>query len=207
MMPFSVPSASAAGRTRPRLVRILLALHRWAQSGWAGSAVATWSLLQSAVLPGPSAALFAPLALADPTRAFRLARWAVAGSLAGALIAYGVGAVAAERATAFLGWAGVSDESLAGARSMFDRYGWLILVVGSFLPLLSTKVVSVAAGLVGYPVVIFALVILLVRAAQFMTLAAALRYAGAQLARRLARRFGSTGPRVAGPGALRVRRA
>jgi hypothetical protein len=36
------------------LSRLVAALHRWAESGWADAATGTWELLQRSVLPGPS---------------------------------------------------------------------------------------------------------------------------------------------------------
>ena len=47
------------------LSRVISALHRWAESGWAGAATASWEVLQGSVMPGPSGAVFAPLAVAE----------------------------------------------------------------------------------------------------------------------------------------------
>src|SRR5215218_6123052 len=88
--------ARPAGRVRRALVALIARLHRWAESGSAGSAVCTWSCLQGSVVPGPSEALFLPLGLADPRRALRLAAWAALGAVAGGLIAYAIGAYAFE---------------------------------------------------------------------------------------------------------------
>ena len=84
------------GRVRRALVALVARLHRWAESGHAGSAVCTWNALQGSVVPGPSEALFLPLGLADPRRAFVLAAWAALGATAGGLVAYAIGAFAFE---------------------------------------------------------------------------------------------------------------
>src|SRR4051812_31448321 len=133
------------------LSRLIAALHRWAESGWAGAATATWEVLQSSLVPGPSGAVFAPLALADPERAPRLACWGAAGAIAGGCIAYLIGAQAFEGfGRPVLSTLGVSAATLAASEAMFERHGWLLVFVATISPL-SAKLTSIAAGAFGLP--------------------------------------------------------
>jgi len=134
------------------LARLLAALHRWAESGWAGTATATWEVLQSSAVPGPSGAVFAPLAVADPERAPQLACWAVAGAVAGGCIAYLIGAQAFEGVgRPILSALGVTEATLVSSARMFERHGWLLVFVATISPL-STKLTCIAAGAFGLPI-------------------------------------------------------
>src|SRR5688500_8771980 len=73
-------SPGTGNRLKRAIVHLYAALHRWGESGWAGSAVGGWGVLQGSVVPGPSDAVLIPLGLADPRRALTLAAWATAGA-------------------------------------------------------------------------------------------------------------------------------
>src|SRR5689334_6811378 len=167
------------------LSRVIAALHRWAESGWAGTATATWEVLQSSVVPGPSGAVFAPLAVADPDRAPRLACWGAVGAIAGGCIAYLIGSQAFDGfGRDALSALGVNAARLASTEAMFERHGWLIVFVATISPL-STKVVSIAAGAFGLPFVEFIPALAIGRVLRFAVLTVLLRFAGERLERRL----------------------
>lgn len=170
------------------LLRLIAALHRWAESGWAGTATAIWEILQSSVVPGPSGAVFAPLAVADPDRAPELAVWGAAGAIAGGCIAFLIGAQAfAELGRPILSALGVSAATLATTASMFERHGWMIVFVSTISPL-STKLTCIAAGAFGLPVVQFIPALVVGRIIRFAVLTVLLRLAGERIEARLARR-------------------
>ena len=170
------------------LSRLIAALHRWAESGWAGGATGTWEVLQSSVVPGPSGAVFAPLAVADPERAPELAVWGVAGAIAGGCIAFLIGAEAFETVgRPILSALGVSAERVASSAVMFERHGWLLVFVSTISPL-STKLTCIAAGAFGLPFVQFLPVLILGRVLRFGALAILLRFAGERIANRIAAR-------------------
>jgi membrane protein YqaA with SNARE-associated domain len=167
------------------LARVIAALHRWAESGWSGTATATWEILQSSVVPGPSGAVFAPLALADADRAARLAVWATAGAIAGGCIAYLIGAQAFEGiGRPILSTLGVSAATLASTEAAFGRHGWLLVFVATISPL-STKLTCIAAGAFGLPLPQFLPALMVGRAVRFAALTVILRFAGERLAKRL----------------------
>ena len=170
------------------LLRLIAALHRWAESGWAGAATATWELFQSSILPGPSGVVFAPLAIADPPRAPRLAVWGLAGAIAGGCIAYLIGARAFDGlGRSILSLLGVSAATLASSEAMFERHGWLLVFASTISPL-STKLTSIAAGGFGVPFATFLPALIVGRAVRFAALTVILRFAGEKLQNRLSRR-------------------
>ena len=174
-----------------RVIGVIAALHRWAESGWSGAATATWELMQSSVVPGPSGALFAPLAVSDPPRAARLAVWALAGSVAGGCIAYFIGLWAFDGfGRDVLSLLGVSDATVASSEGMFERHGWLLVFASTISPL-STKLTSIVAGGFGLPFAIFLPALVAGRALRFAVLTVLLRFAGERLTRRLAKRQGT----------------
>lgn len=173
-----------------RIVRLLAVFHRWAESGWAGSAVGGWAFLQGSVVPGPSDALLVPLGIADTRRVFHLALWATAGATLGGLVAYAIGALAFEEVgRPLLGFAGVSARTLERSRALFERHGWMIVAASAISPL-PTKAMSLAAGSFGVPPWEFAGGLLLGRAARFFGVATLVRFAGDWLRARLERRLG-----------------
>ena len=172
------------------LSRLIAALHRWAESGWAGAATATWEVLQSSIVPGPSGAVFVPLAVADPERSPELAIWGAAGAIAGGCIAFLIGAQAFESVgRPVLSTLGVSASALTSTAAMFDRHGWMLVFVSTISPL-SAKLTCIAAGAFGLPFVEFLPLLILGRIIRFGVLAILLRFAGERIAIRLARRAG-----------------
>ncbi len=184
------------GRARRSLVALVGRLHRWAESGHAGSAVCTWNTLQGSVVPGPSEALFLPLGLADPRRAFRLAAWAALGAVAGGLIAYAIGAFAFDSVgRPLVGLLGVSDARWASLEGVFVRRGALIVLLSTLSPL-STKLVCIGGGAFGIPFLPFALALAAGRVARFAVIGLVVRLAGDRLMARLQRRLGRPIARV-----------
>jgi len=182
------------------LLRLISALHRWAESGWAGTATATWEVMQSSFMPGPSAAVFAPLAVADPSRAPRLAVYALAGAIVGGCIAYIIGAHAFDEVgLPVLSFVGVSSARLASMQGLFDRHGWLLVFMSTISPL-STKLTCIAAGAFGLPFATFLPALLVGRALRFAVLTILLRLMGERLLPRLVKRMTADGKREAGDG-------
>ena len=170
------------------LSRVIGALHRWAESGWSGATIATWEVLQGSVVPGPSGAVFAPLAVSDPPRAPRLALWGTAGSIVGGCIAYLIGITAFDGfGHTVLSMLGVSQATLASSEAMFERHGWLLVFTATISPL-STKIVCIAAGGFGLPFTTFFPALAIGRAIRFAALTIILRFAGERLQQRLAKR-------------------
>ena len=180
----------AGNRVRRIFVSLIARLHRWAESGSAGSAVCTWNALQGSVVPGPSEALLVPLGLADPPKALRLAAWAALGASAGGLIAFAIGAFAFESVgQPLVSLLGVGPARWAQLESLFREHGALLVVLSTLSPL-STKFVCIGAGAFGVPFGPFALALAAGRAGRFAVVGLVLRYAGDRLVARMERRLG-----------------
>lgn len=172
-----------------RGVRSLIAtLHDWAESGWAGPAVAAWNTAQGAVVPGPADALLAPLGLADPPRVWRLVAWAILGSVIGGLIAFAIGRFAFDEIGApVFRMFGIGAAELELLDRQFRRHGWWFIIVSALAPI-STKVVCIAAGAFGMPLPHFALALAAGRGTRFVLVAGIIRFAGDRFNRWIARR-------------------
>lgn len=173
--------------------RIIATLHRWAESGWAGPAVASWNTIQGAILPGPADALLVPLGLADPRRVWRLVSWAIAGSVIGGLVAFAIGRFAFDEiGVPVFRVLGMGSEDLAILERQFERHGWLFIIVSALTPI-STKIVCIAAGAFGVPLPHFTLALIAGRGSRFLVIAALIRFAGDRFNRWLARKGQTNG--------------
>jgi membrane protein YqaA with SNARE-associated domain len=174
-------SPATGNRLRRGIVRLYAALHRWGESGWAGSAVGGWGVLQGSVVPGPSDALLIPLGLADPRRALVLAAWATAGATAGGIIAYSLGAnFLGALSSSVFDWFGEGSAAWELRRAQFESHGWMLVALSTISPF-STKMVCLGAGAFGVPFGEFSLALLGGRAARFLAVGLVLKFAGGRL--------------------------
>jgi membrane protein YqaA with SNARE-associated domain len=177
-------------RARRALVALIARLHKWAESGSAGSAVCTWSCLQGSVVPGPSEALFLPLGLSDPRRALRLAAWAAVGAIAGGLIAYAIGRFAFDSVGApLLSLFGIGHDRWQSLAGLFHRRGAMLVLLSTVSPL-STKLVCIGAGAFGVPFPAYLVALALGRVGRFGVLGLVVRFAGHKLVARIERKLG-----------------
>lgn len=134
-------------------------------------------------MPGPADALLVPFGLADPRKVYRLAAWALTGSVLGGITAYMAGAFAFPQLVApVLNFFGIAPAELASFRSLFARHGWMLVFVSSVSPFPS-KLVSVSAGAFGIPFPLFALALGVGRGARFFTIALLIQFAGQRIER------------------------
>jgi membrane protein YqaA with SNARE-associated domain len=171
-----------------RLVRLHARLQQWADHGWANSVVFGWGVAQGCVFPGLADLFFLPLALARPARAYLLALVATAGTLLGSVTLYALG----HEALALLqgplaGWLGLSPTSLDRYRTTLAEYGVLAIFASTMSPL-STKLTSIASGVVGVAFLPFTLALLAGRLTRTLVLAWLVRHGGAQAVERWVRR-------------------
>jgi membrane protein YqaA with SNARE-associated domain len=181
--------AHPGNRLRRALLRLIARLHRWAESGQAGSAVATWNCLQGSIVPGPSEALLLPLGLADPPKAPRLAAWAALGATVGGLFAYLIGSYALDSVGLPLaGLFGVSPARFRSFEATFVERGAMLVLLSTVSPL-STKFVCMGAGAFGVPLAPFMVALAAGRAARFAVIGLIVRYAGDRVMARIERRL------------------
>ena len=180
-----------AGRLRRVSIALLARLHRWAESGWSGPAVATWSVLQGSIVPGPLEALLAPLGIADPPRVWRLAAWATVGAVIGSFAGYLIGALAFEGVgRPLLALMGVDATDIERARMAFARSGATYVFLAALAPIVPGKVVWVLSGALGMTAPTFGLAVFLGRGLRFLISAALLRGLGGRISAWIERRIG-----------------
>jgi membrane protein YqaA with SNARE-associated domain len=186
-----VPSTSAPRSLLSRLLDVMNALYRWAESGWSRTAVLTWGIIQGAVVPGPADGLVIPLTIADPRRAYRLAVFAMIGSVIGGIGAWYIGShLFAEVGTMVLGWLGMTEPRLEVTRSLVERYGWMVIAFSAIVPI-STKTVCITAGVLLMPFPEFVMGITIGRVTRYTLIATILKFAGERLRSWLLRRVPS----------------
>lgn len=178
-------------RTRRWFIHTLARLHRWAEAGWAPHAVALWGAMQGSIFPGPADALLVPLGIADPPRVGRLALAALAGTTVGGLIAYAIGVFAFEEVgLPLLHLFGIEDSTIASSERLFDRRGWFIVATAAVTPI-PMKLVCIASGAFGVPVLPFTLALVGGRGLRFAIIALGIRLAGERVNRWAARYRGN----------------
>ena len=183
-----VPAASAPRSLLGRLLDVMNALYRWAESGWSRTAVLTWGVIQGAVVPGPADGLVIPLTIADPRRAYRLAVFAMIGSIIGGIGAWYIGShLFAEVGTTVLGWLGMTEPRLETTRALVERYGWMVIAFSAIVPI-STKTVCITAGVLLMPFPEFVVGISIGRIIRYTIIATILKFAGERLRSWLLRR-------------------
>lgn len=167
------------------LARFLERLQRWADAGWSGTVVFTWGFLQGCIIPGLVDLFFLPLALARPEKAYRLALFAIAGSVLGGTVLYYVGAEALHivqgRLSALLG---MTPARFDDVRNTLAEYGGLAIVASTVSPL-STKLTSIASGAAGVPFFEWLGYLLVGRTARAFAIAWIIRNGGAEWLRRV----------------------
>jgi membrane protein YqaA with SNARE-associated domain len=189
-----VPAASAPKSLLSRVLDVMNALYRWAESGWSRTAVFIWGVVQGAVVPGPADGLVIPLTIADPKRAYRLAAVAALGSIIGGMGAWYIGShLFAEVGTVVLGWLGMTEPRLEVTRGLVERYGWMVIAFSAIVPI-STKTVCITAGVLLMPFPEFVMGITIGRVIRYTLIATVLKFAGERLRTWLLRRV-PLGPR------------
>ena len=174
------------------LLHVVAVLHRWAESGRARTASATWGFVQTSIIAGPPDALIIPLGLADPKHVFSFAFWTTVGSFFGALSVFFIGVFAFEKfGIPLFSLIGVGANTIQHAREMFAEHALLVVLVGSLGLLgIPANVMSIASGGLGVPLFLFAPVFLVGRSTRYLIVAVIIRFAGSRLVSWIERRTG-----------------
>lgn len=144
------------------------------------------SFAEASFFPVPTAVMLAPMALADRARAWHFAGLATATSVAGGVFGYAIGAFLFEPLGApIVEFYGAAAE-FAAVQSWFGAHGaWLVLLAG--VTPIPYKLVTLASGLLGLPLVWFVAASVAGRALQFYAIAGLLWWGGAAVDRQLRR--------------------
>ena len=151
--------------------------------------LATISFTESSVFPIPADVMFVPMCLARPERAMRFAAVAsvasVLGGIAGWLLGHFAFALIARPLLEFYG----KLDAFQALASSGPGLVLVLLVTSGFSHIPPMKVVTILAGLIGFPIVPFILSAIVARGGRFFLLAWLLRHYGTSILGFIERRF------------------
>ena len=152
---------------------------RWARHRHAPAYLGTVSFAESSFFPVPPDVLLAPMCLARPERAWRLALLTTLSSVAGGLAGYAIGHFAFEAIAPWLQttqyWA-----SYQTAVRWFQDYGFWAVFIAGFSPI-PYKVFTLAAGALTMALLPFILASIIGRGARFYLVAGLRKWGGASM--------------------------
>jgi membrane protein YqaA with SNARE-associated domain len=158
--------------------------------GWAGHRHATYylaalSFAESSFFPLPPDVMLAPMALAKPRAAWRLALLTTVASVLGGAAGYLIGAFAIDAVAPLIEASGYQP-SFERARAWFAEYGFYAVLAAGFSPI-PYKVFTIAAGAVGLGMPVFLAASVVGRGARFFLVAGLISWGGEPMERRLRR--------------------
>ena len=147
------------------------------------------SFAESSFFPVPPDVMLIPMSLARPERAYVMAAWCTATSVAGGVLGYAIGALLYDSVGGWLiqlyGYGG----KVEGFRAAYAQWGaWIILLKG--LTPIPYKIVTITSGFAGYNFGLFVLFSIMARAGRFFLLAFLLHRYGEQARHFIEKRLG-----------------
>jgi membrane protein YqaA with SNARE-associated domain len=128
------------------------------------------SFAESSFFPVPPDVMLIPMALARPERAYAMAAWCTAASVAGGLVGYAIGALLYDSVGAWLIHLYGYEDKVETFRAYYAEWGaWIILLKG-FTPI-PFKIITITSGFAGYNLWLFLLFSIITRGARFFLLA------------------------------------
>lgn len=158
--------------------------------GWAAHPKARWylgglSFAESSFFPIPPDVMLAPMALARPLDAWKLALLTTLTSVAGGLLGYAIGYFALDLVEPWLRTAGYWEGYLQ-VRAWFQEWGFWAVLAAGFSPI-PYKLFTIAAGAMAMFLPAFALASLVGRGGRFFLVAGLIRWGGAPMEAHLRR--------------------
>mgnify|MGYP002620860809 CR=1 FL=1 len=155
---------------------------------WAAHPKAKWylgwlSFAESSFFPVPPDVMLAPMALARPVDAWRLALITTLTSVAGGVLGYFIGYFALELIEPWLVSAGYWEGYLQ-VRGWFHTWGFWAVLAAGFSPI-PYKLFTIAAGALAMFLPVFVLASLVGRGGRFFLVAGLIRWGGAPMEARL----------------------
>lgn len=164
-------------------MKLFSPLYRRAMA-WSRHPRAPWylgglSFAESSFFPVPPDVMLAPMCLAQPQRAWRLALLATLTSVAGGLFGFAIGHFAIDAILPRL-QEGSYWPAYQTAVAWFERWGFWAVFIAGFSPI-PYKVFTIAAGAVSMPLLPFALASLVGRGARFFLVAGLMAWGGTKM--------------------------
>ncbi len=152
--------------------------------GWAAHRRAPWflaalSFAESSFFPIPPDVMLAPMSMARPQRALRLAGITTVASVAGGVLGYLIGMLGLELVLPIIIEAGYLD-AYELAQAWFAQWGFWVVLVAGFSPI-PYKVFTIAGGAMAIAWLPFVLASIIGRGARFYLVAGLLAWGGPRL--------------------------
>lgn len=156
--------------------------------GWAAHPKARWylgalSFAESSFFPVPPDVMLAPMALARPVDAWRLAALTTITSVLGGVLGYLIGFFALDLVEPWMVSAGYWDGYLQ-VRGWFETWGFWAVLAAGFSPI-PYKLFTIAAGALAMFMPAFVLASVIGRGGRFFLVAGLIRWGGAPMEARL----------------------
>lgn len=152
---------------------------QWAAHPHAERYLAGVSMFEAIFFPLPTALMVAPMAVARPERAVRIATIATVMSVFGGLVGYALGYFAISMVEPLIESAGYWDKYVT-AQQWFADWGFWAVVVAGFSPI-PFKIFTITAGALSMALLPFFLAALVGRSAHFFLVALVMAWAGPKL--------------------------
>ncbi len=166
-------------------MRIFSALYdrvmHWAVHRHAEWYLAGLSFTESSFFPIPPDVMLAPMALARPERAWRLAALTTIASVLGGLFGYLIGHYAFTFVEPWIQRVGYT-EAYQHAHEWFREWGFWAIFIAAFTPI-PYKMFTIAAGVIAMPLLPFVIASLIGRGARFFLVAGIMQWGGARMER------------------------
>ncbi len=172
---------------------MLRRLYDWCLAA-AGKPYASWlmgavSFVESSFFPIPPDAMLIPMSLARPDRAYFYATLCTLTSVAGGLLGYAIGAFLYDSVGLWLMQLYGYGSKIEAFREAYVQWGaWIILIKG--VTPIPYKIVTIASGFAGYPVIPFVLLSVIARGMRFYLWAFLLNRYGPQAREIIEKRLG-----------------
>jgi len=152
---------------------------RWSRHRHAPGYLFGLSFAESSFFPIPPDVMLAPMTLATPERAWRLALLTTIGSVLGGLLGYSIGLFAFDYIEPLLHRAGYWERYLT-TRAWFDTWGFWAVFLAGFSPI-PYKLFTISAGVISMALLPFVAASAIGRGARFFLVAGVMAWGGARM--------------------------
>ncbi len=159
-----------------------------ADSPYAEAALAAVAFAESSFFPIPPDILLAPMAVADPRRAWRFALIAMIASVLGGMLGYAIGALLYDTLGQWLIHLYGYGAKMDALKETYAKWGWLVILLKGVTPI-PYKLVTITSGLLGYNFPLFVALSIVTRGARFFLVAGAFQFFGEPLRHAMERNF------------------
>ena len=158
------------------------------ESRHAPYALAAVAFAESSVFPIPPDVLLAPMALAQPRRAWSFALICTVSSVLGGMLGYAIGSLLFDTVGQWLIHLYGYADRIAALRESYAKWGALVILLKGMTPI-PYKLVTIVSGLLGYNFALFVGLSIVTRGLRFFLVAGALNLWGDTLRGALERHF------------------